>query len=127
MEQPKLLLGRTKVIFTLVCSFAALYMTLTQIVRYAENKDSSSISYKQFNQTPKDKYPTFTICLNGIDIYWPNAMKVFRDFGMSTEQYAKVLKGEEGIRYKYEYAMKLYRKETVNMLKGSSTAFIQHW
>lgn len=127
MDQPKLLIGRLKVVFTLLCSFAALYMTITQIVRYYEDKDSSMISYKQFNLRPQDEYPTFSICFKGIDIYWPDPLKLFETFGMTTEQYAKILKGDNAIRYKNEYDLRLNRKETVDSLKNANIAFEQHW
>ena len=127
MDQPKLLFDRLKVVFTLLCSFAALYMTITQIVRYYEDKDSSMISYKHFNLRPQDEYPTFSICFKGIDIYWPDPLKLFETFGMTTEQYAKILKGDNAIRYKNEYSLRLYRKEIVDILGNSNIAFEEHW
>ena len=127
MEQPKLLLGRMKVIFILICFFAALYMTTTQIIRYLENDDSSSIRYKQFNQTPLDKYPTFSVCFKGPEIYWPRAMNIFEKFGISAKQYDRIIKGGTGIRYKNEHDIRLYRKETLEMRNVSNIAFEEHW
>ena len=127
MEQPKLLLSRLKVIFTLICFFAALYMTITQVIRYCENDDSSSISYKQFNQTPLDKYPTFSICFKGHDIYWRRKLKLFETFGITAKQYDMIIKGQLGIRYKNEHDLRLYRKESVDMLNVSNIAFKEHW
>ena len=49
------------------CFLMAGYMTVKQIVHFSENLDSSTISYKTFNDGPKDVYPTFTICLQPKD------------------------------------------------------------
>lgn len=38
-------------------------MTLKETLRYLENSDASSISFKEFAKTPKDTYPTFSICI----------------------------------------------------------------
>ena len=38
-------------------------MTLSQIQSYYENKDSSTVALKNFNERPEDKYPTFTFCI----------------------------------------------------------------
>ena len=51
-------------IFNLLCIYLAGYMTLTESLRYVENKDTSSFGYKKFGETPLDKYPTFSICLH---------------------------------------------------------------
>ena len=31
--------------------------------RWRENKNTASITFKKYEQTPEDKYPTFSICL----------------------------------------------------------------
>ena len=51
------MMQRTKVAFKLICFLLVAYMTIAQIVRYCENNDASSISYKRFNELSKDKYP----------------------------------------------------------------------
>ena len=38
-------------------------MTLSQIHSYSENKDSSTVALKMFNERPEDNYPTFTFCI----------------------------------------------------------------
>ena len=55
------------VTFLLVCVLLACYMTLKETFRYFENLDASSIHFKEFSQSPKDTYPTFTICLTEED------------------------------------------------------------
>ena len=50
-------------IFMSTCMVLAGYMALTQVFRYLDNDDVSSIGYKIFNESPEDRYPTFSICL----------------------------------------------------------------
>ena len=50
-------------IFNLFCIIFAGYMTMIECLRYFENKDTSSFSYKKFGETQQDQYPTFSICL----------------------------------------------------------------
>ena len=46
----------------IICFSVVFYLTIKEIVRYNTNDDSSSISYKKFNDSPKDKYPVITLC-----------------------------------------------------------------
>ena len=74
-------------------------MTVTQSVGFLENRDSSTISYNHFNQDPRDQYPTFSICLNGKDIYWKNEEFLYDTAMLTSAEYVKILKGN-GFRYK---------------------------
>ena len=47
--------------FNAVCVSFFVIMTVTQIQMFFSNEDASSIEFKQFNLSPKDKYPTFTL------------------------------------------------------------------
>ena len=125
MGDPKILLGRMEVTFTLVCFLLAAYMTITQIVRYLENRDASSISYKQFSQTPRDRYPTFSICFQGAELYWYYDTLIFKDFGITPAQYEPILKGEIGFKYEYEYTTRLYRKVPIDIRNVSNIGFQQ--
>ena len=49
-------------LFWIVCVSLLVFMTSTEIARFGRNHDSSSISFNKFNVSPKDIYPTFTIC-----------------------------------------------------------------
>ena len=48
--------------FKITCFILAAYMTILQVLRYVSNDDISTFAYKQFNKSPRDKYPTFTLC-----------------------------------------------------------------
>ena len=88
-------------------------MALTQVIRFLENGDTSSISHKMFNQSPEDKYPTFSICLRGPEIYWNHEDGLFKDWSVTSEQYVKMLKGN-GWRYAFDSSNLLYRHESFN-------------
>lgn len=50
-------------LFQTFCICVVLYLSYQQCLEYAENQDSSSVSYRFFNEDIKDVYPTFSICL----------------------------------------------------------------
>ena len=54
----------SKILFRFVCFCSAIIMTITMVLRYYENGDTSTISYKRF-VVNQEAYPTFTICLTG--------------------------------------------------------------
>ena len=123
MDDPKILFGRSKVTFKLVCFLLAAYMTITQIVRYLENRDASSISYKKFNQTPRDRYPTFSICLQGAELYSYYDTFMMNSLGITSTQYVLTLNGENGLRYEYQYTTRLYTKEIIDFKNVSNIGF----
>ena len=51
-------------IFQFLCITLVLYMTYKQFLEYQKNEDSSSVSYRNFNQDERDVYPSFSICLH---------------------------------------------------------------
>ena len=61
-----LLIGTVKV-FQTFCIGLVLYLTYQQFREYTRNQDSSSVSYRTFNDKEKDVYPTFSICLHSTD------------------------------------------------------------
>ena len=91
MTTRKPLLHRTKVPFKLVCFFFCAYYLIKETLRYYENKDTSVIVFRRFNERPEDKYPTFTFCVynNSRMIY----SDVFNELRMSKEEYSNLLKG----------------------------------
>ena len=98
-------------------------MSVSQIIRYLENRDTSSISYKILNQTPKDRYPTYSVCLNGPTIFWKQEKLLFKRLGLSSEQYVHTLKNNDGWRYEYDPSSQLYSKEYMSMHDISKVHF----
>ena len=64
--------------FLAFCAAMAVYMTGLQFQYYFENEDQASISFRKFNSGTKDKYPTFTLCLN-----WKNQKRSFGDANLT--------------------------------------------
>ena len=80
----------------IICFSVVFYLTIKEIVRYNTNDDSSSISYKKFNDSPKDKYPVITLCFYGRygqyrTIY---KQKNIEKSGLSVLQYREILIGK---------------------------------
>jgi hypothetical protein len=119
---PEKLLVRGKTVFTMTCFLLAAIMTLTQIFRLLENADSSSFTYKPFNLTPLDKYPTYSICFRGPEIYWKHEQLLFNSLGMTSSQYVELLKGD-GWRYQYDRTRRRYEKEDITMKNASNIVF----
>ena len=90
-------------------------MTAKQVIRFLENNDSTAIQYRQFNLSPKDKYPTFSICLTGSDLYWNKDKLIFQTFGLHPSTFGEMLKGENVFSYSYNYKSMLYDKVPVHI------------
>ena len=99
-------------------------MTTTQILRFCENRDTSSISYKKYNQAPHAKYPTFSLCLQGTQIYSFHDTQLLTRLGLtSSSQYVAIMKGEIGSRYNYQYTTGLYDKVPLDIRNISNEDF----
>ena len=48
--------------FRMACIVIAIWMSIDQIIRYLENEDKASVTYKKFHDSPRDRYPTYSIC-----------------------------------------------------------------
>ena len=94
-------------------------MTLTQVIRYLENGDASSITHKQFNRKERDQYPTYSVCLKGKEVYWAHENSMFEELGITSSQYADTLKGN-GWKYTYDDGARFYRKEDFNLRNVST-------
>ena len=102
IKNPKILFGRVKTTFSLGCFALATYYGITQVIRYVKNDDLSTIHKRIFNEAPENLYPTFSICLQGNDIYWKNEKSLFELTGLISSQYVDLLQGERGRMYKYD-------------------------
>ena len=88
------------------------------------NADATSIQYKLYNQGPNDKYPTFSICLEGSSFLWYNNHRIFDEYGLSTKSYEQMVMGEDALTYEYIPTSGLYKKVPVN-IKNDSLSFNQ--
>ena len=53
--------------FQLMCLAIFLVLVFFQIQAYFENKDSSTVGYRQFNNEERDLYPAVSLCLQSRD------------------------------------------------------------
>ena len=93
-----LLLKIPKTVCRLVCFLLAAYMVYKQASRHFRNNDASSISFKEFNKNPQDRYPTFTFCLKSrrseMYYYFKNSLKAY---GIGHKEYDRLLEGIYGM------------------------------
>ena len=85
-------------------------------MQFLENADSTAIHYRRFNLSPKDKYPAFSICFTGSELYWYRANSIFKRFGLRSFKFEEMLKGEEVFRHDYNYSSMLYNKIPVHSM-----------
>ena len=90
-------------------------MTTKQVLHFLENDDATAIHYRRFNISPKDKYPTFSICFTGSEINWYHAESLFNIFGLLPSKFEEMIKGQKVIRYDYNYSSMMYNKLPVNL------------
>ena len=85
--------------FQITCIWLVLFMVYQQFKLYIHNEDSSSLSYRAFNQEEKDLYPTFSICLHSIEggIFKAKYAKNGYESIMTLGKYHEILLGYEYI------------------------------
>ena len=54
-----------KFLLRLICILVTISEIYKQGAKYMENNDGPMLDFREFNKTPKDKYPTYTICFFG--------------------------------------------------------------
>ena len=98
-------------------------MSASFVKRFVENENATSITYKLFNEGPEDKYPTFSICLKGSRFHWYHPLVIFDAFGLSVEQFERMVKGEMAFKYDFDYSVGLFRKTLTFFNNESDVAF----
>ena len=111
--------------FAFGCFFMGAYMTVTQSMGFLENRDSSTISYNHFNQEPIDRYPTFSVCLRGKDLYWKDEESLFSSVGLTGAQYTRTLQGN-GFRMEVDEITQLNTMRMVDFANVSMINFDEH-
>ena len=89
-----------KTIFFFICFCLLLRMIFKEVLRYRKNDDASSIAFKKFNESPQDKYPTFTLCFQGnrVDAKWRETIynnKLLAASGNTPSKYWKMITGNK--------------------------------
>ena len=81
--------------------------------RYFENGDISVLAINEYNKSPADRYPTFSICFEGTQFVWIHDIRLFDAYGLNATQYRLMLEGEIAMKYELNYSSSLYDKATV--------------
>ena len=63
-----------------------------------------------YNQSPKEKYPTFSICFTGTNFHWFHDFTIFNAYGLTTQEYERLLSGNNVTQYVYNATSRLYKK-----------------
>ena len=117
------MMHRLTVVFQVMCSYGAVYFLVKYSDQFISNKDSTSISYTQYNKSPKDMYPTYSMCFEGEPFHWINELEIFRAYSLGRDQYQRMLEGKQASRYEYVETSRLYRKMPTFMNNGSDSEF----
>ena len=123
LNEPKILRERSKVTLKWTCLILASYMTLVLTSRYFENRDSTAIAYREYDDTDVDVYPTFTLCFTGTSLRWLNDHHIFDSYNLNATQYELMLKGETARRYEFDDTNATYRRKEVLMSDGDHLCF----
>ena len=102
----------------------ATYMSASFVRRFTENRDATSITYNSFIGNSEDSgYPTFTICFEGPRLHWYQQLEIFNAFELSFEQFQRMLKGQDAIKYDYDSSSRLFKKVPTFVNNGSDVPF----
>ena len=69
------------------------YLCCKDIKIYLDNEDSSSISFRKFNASPRDRYPVITLCFNN-NMYNNEELS---KHGYSSRQYFSMITGLKNV------------------------------
>ena len=104
-------------------------MTVTMIGRFREDRNSTSVSYKKYDQISGDVYPTFSICFKGNGLYHFNDTAIFEAFGINPGNFEMLLQGQNAFQYIYDPSSKLYNKTPISStlkLDGAKKDMVQN-
>ena len=119
------MLGRSKLVYEIGCFLLALYMTAIMTNRFLENKDATSITFKRYNESPREKYPSFSICFTGTQFYWYYYGHMANVYGITPQEYEKILVGQPAFIHDYLHSSRLYKKLPVNLNNFSDSLYDQ--
>ena len=113
MNDPRIMLFRIKVVFDVICFLLALSMAIDLIGRYNEDENATSTAYKKYGKTLDDKYPSFSVCLEGDGLYRFNDTSIFWAYGVHRTDYEMMLNGKNAYQYDYDPSNRGYIKSLV--------------
>ena len=78
------------------------YMTYQQILEYQKNEDSTSVSYRGFNQDQRDLYPSYSICIHSTKGAILNGKSSQLGESMRVDELHKMLIGRKNLSDKFK-------------------------
>ena len=84
-------------LFQLFCIGLVIYMTYEQFLQYLKNEDSSSVSFRKFNDEKRDLYPSFSICMHSTEGAIIKKNSEFKEDPIESELYHKMLTGKTNL------------------------------
>ena len=88
-------------------------MTLKNIGRFQEDSNETTIAFKTFGITAEDKYPAYSVCFEGNDLYRFNESAIFAAYGIHLHDYEMMLNGRVAYQYNYYPSTRRYGKRSV--------------
>ena len=85
-------------------------MVVKNIGRFLDDANETAISYKKYGETSEDKYPSFSVCFEGDDLYHFNESAIFNAYGIHLSDYEMMLNGETAFQYDYDPSSRRYSK-----------------
>ena len=98
-------------------------MLVSNVHRYNENANKTTITYGRYSRASNDKYPTFSICFKGAQLNWYHEPSIYDTFGLTYLEYEKMIKGEKAFKYEYDPSLRLFKKVLTFMDNGTDTDF----
>ena len=78
----------------LICLLSTCYMTYFQFKYYFNDEDLLAITYRKFNAEEHDEYPTFSICVYGVDgAIFKQSHDIFKSSNITRATYYNYLNG----------------------------------
>ena len=80
------------------------------ITRFREDRSATVISYRRYGDSLGHKYPDFSVCVKGDDVYRYNGSSIFEAYKINPTEYKMLLEGKPAYRFKYNAKSRLYDK-----------------
>ena len=80
------------------------------IGRYHEDASGTAITYKRYENTAEDKYPSLSVCFEGDNLYLFNESAIFDAYGIHLSDYEMMIGGKQAFQYVYDPWSRRYIK-----------------
>ena len=110
-------------IFRIVCIAIAIWMSIDLTMRYLENEDKASVTYKKFHDSPRDRYPTYTLCFQSLKrSSFYNETYLKHEFNLTKFEYQSILSGDVWNRGSNDSLKMMYKKKDITKIDFEKAA-----